>query len=162
MPDLDRIGEAVIHAFDVRGRFFHTEYFRLYEDKKGLGKKGDIVGLEVNMRPPGGFTPDMMNFANDINVYDIYAQMAMFNSVTYNQERPYFCFYIGRRDGMKYANDDAAMYAKYGNNIVMHSRMPELFSAAMGNEFYVARFADKEDGMKFMQDVYEKVKEVNE
>lgn len=160
--DLDRIGEAVIHAFDVRGRFFHTEYFRLYEDKKGLGKKGDIVGLEVNMRPPGGFTPDMMNFANDINVYDIYAQMAMFNSVTYNQERPYFCFYIGRRDGMKYANDDAAMYAKYGNNIVMHSRMPELFSAAMGNEFYVARFADKEDGMKFMQDVYEKVKEVNE
>lgn len=104
----------------------------------------------------------MMNFANDINVYDIYAQMAMFNSVTYNQERPYFCFYIGRRDGMKYANDDAAMYAKYGNNIVMHSRMPELFSAAMGNEFYVARFADKEDGMKFMQDVYEKVKEVNE
>ena len=160
--DLDRIGEAVIHAFDVRGRFFHTEYFRLYEDKKGLGKKGDIVGLEVNMRPPGGYTPDMMNFANDINVYDIYAQMAMFNSVTYNQERPYSCFYVGRRDGLEYANDDATLYAKYDNNIVMHSRMPELFSAAMGNEFYVTRFADKEDGMKFVQDVYEKVKEVNE
>ena len=159
--DLKAAGRATVRSFGVKNRFVHFEFFRLNSDQH-IGKAGDVVALEVNMCPCGGITPDMMNFANDINVYDIYAQMAMFNSVTYNQERPYFCFYIGRRDGMKYANDDAAMYAKYGNNIVMHSRMPELFSAAMGNEFYVARFADKEDGMKFMQDVYEKVKEVNE
>ena len=83
----------------------------------------------------------------------------MFNSVEYNKERPYSCFYVGRRDGQNYANGDAEIYAKYESNVVMHSRMPELFSAAMGNEFYVARFADKEDGMKFVHDVYEKVKE---
>ena len=69
--DLDDKGTRVIKAFNIRGRFFHTEYFRLTEDKPGLGKKGGLVGLEVNMRPPGGYTPDMMNFANDINVYNI-------------------------------------------------------------------------------------------
>ena len=96
--DLVEIGTRVIKAFDIRGRFFHTEYFRLYEDKEGLGKKGDLVGLEVNMRPPGGYTPDMMNYANDINVYLIYANMAMYNEGLYKTDRPYHCVYVGRRD----------------------------------------------------------------
>ena len=42
-------------AFNTRSRFFHFEFFRLNEDKEGVGKKGDILGLEVNMRPPGAF-----------------------------------------------------------------------------------------------------------
>ena len=96
--DLDKMGSAVIKAFAIKGRFFHTEYFRLEEDKPGLGKKGDLVGLEVNMRPPGGYTPDMMNFANDINVYRIYANMAMYNEGLYQTDRPYYCVYTGKRD----------------------------------------------------------------
>ena len=28
-----------------------------------MGKKGDVVALEVNMRPCGGFTPDMIDYA---------------------------------------------------------------------------------------------------
>lgn len=158
--DLDEIGSKVIHAFDVRGRFFHTEYFRLYEDKPGLGKKGDIVGLEVNMRPPGGYTPDMMDFANDINVYEIYAEMAMYNEESYSHERPYYCVYVGRRDGQHYANDDSIIYENYGNDIVMHGRMPELLSDAMGNEFYIARFTEKDEMMDFVHYVYKKQSEV--
>lgn len=154
--DLDEIGTKVIHAFDVRGRFFHTEYFRLYEDKPGLGKKGDIIGLEVNMRPPGGYTPDMMDFANDINVYEIYAEMAMYNEESYSHERPYYCVYVGRRDGQHYANEDSIIYEKYGNDIVMHGRMPELLSDAMGNEFYIARFTEKDEMTEFVHYVYEK------
>jgi hypothetical protein len=34
----------------------------------GLGKVGDYAGLEVNMRPPGGYTPDMINFAHSADV----------------------------------------------------------------------------------------------
>jgi len=66
--DLRDVGRRTIKAFDSNSRFFHCEFFRLNADKEGLGKKGDIFGLEVNMRPPGGYSPDMMNFANDINV----------------------------------------------------------------------------------------------
>ena len=59
--DLNQMGERLIHAFNLRSRFFHTEYFRMTEDKEGLGKKGDLIGLEVNMRPPGGYMTDMIN-----------------------------------------------------------------------------------------------------
>ena len=154
--DLDKMGSAVIKAFDIRGRFFHTEYFRLSEDKPGLGKKGGLVGLEVNMRPPGGYTPDMMNFANDINVYSIYANMAMFNHGIYETTRPYYCVYVGKRDGLDYKNSDAAIYAKYGSNICMHERMPEILGKAMGNYMFIARFRDKKSMNEFAAFVYAK------
>lgn len=158
--DLDKTGSAVIKAFNIRGRFFHTEYFRLSEDKPGLGKKGGLVGLEVNMRPPGGYTPDMMNFANDINVYSIYANMAMFNHGIYETTRPYYCAYVGKRDGLDYKNNDAAIYARYGSNICMHERMPEILGKAMGNDMYIARFRDMKSLNEFAAFVYEKNKPV--
>lgn len=158
--DLEEMGTKVIKAFDVRGRFFHTEYFRLYEDKEGLGKKGDLVGLEVNMRPPGGYSPDMMNYANDINVYLIYANMAMYNEGLYTTDRPYHCVYVGRRDKYAelYVNNSTAVYSKYGQAIVMHERMPELLGSAMGNEFYIARFKTKKEVKEFVNFVYKKEK----
>ena len=73
--DLKDAGRRTIKAFACNSRFFHCEFFILNEDKEGLGKKGEVFGLEVNMRPPGGFSPDMMNYANDINVYQIWANM---------------------------------------------------------------------------------------
>ncbi len=158
--DLDKMGSAVIKAFNIRGRFFHTEYFRLSEDKPGLGKKGGLVGLEVNMRPPGGYTPDMMNFANDINVYSIYANMAMFNHGIYETTRPYYCVYVGKRDGLDYKNSDAAIYAKYGSNICMHERMPDILGKAMGNDMFIARFRDMKSLNEFAAFVYEKNKPV--
>ncbi len=154
--DLDRMGSAVIAAFDIRARFFHTEYFRLTEDKKGLGNKGDLVGLEVNMRPPGGYTPDMMNFANDINVYRIYANMAMFNQGLYETERPYFCVYTGKRDYIAYQNTNTDIYRKYGQAICMHERMPSILGVAMGDEAYIARFRTEKEVFEFMQFVYER------
>lgn len=156
--DLEEMGTKVIHAFNIKGRFFHTEYFRLSEDKPGLGKKGSLVGLEVNMRPPGGYTPDMMDFANDINVYLVYANMCMFNESLYKTSRPYFCVYAGRRDKYTYVNDSAAMYKKYGQRICMHERMPELLSSAMGNEFFIAKFETEKEMKEFTDFVYSKVK----
>ena len=158
--DLVEMGTRVIKAFDIRGRFFHTEYFRLYENKEGLGKKGDLVGLEVNMRPPGGYTPDMMNYANDINVYLIYANMAMYNEGLYKTDRPYHCVYVGRRDKYNgiYTNGSTSIFSKYGQSIVMHERMPDLLSSAMGNEFYIARFKTKKEVKDFVNFVYKKDK----
>ncbi len=157
--DLDKAGTAVIKAFNIRGRFFHTEYFRLSEDKEGLGKKGDVVGLEVNMRPPGGYTPDMMNFANNINVYAIYARMAMYNSTDYKTDRPYSCVYCARRDGLVYEHNAASIFSRYGKNICIHDRMAELLAEAMGNEFYVARFETDEECREFIKFVLEKAKD---
>lgn len=157
--DLEELGTRVIAAFDIKGRFFHTEYFRLTEDKPGLGVKGGLVGLEVNMRPPGGYTPDMMNYANDIDIYKIYANMAMTNTNTYLSKRPYDCIYTGKRDKFSYQNNAAAVFNKYAKNIMMHDRMPQLLGDAMGNEFYIARFATEEECKQFASFVYAKIEE---
>lgn len=154
--DLDKMGTAVIKSFGIKGRFFHTEYFRLTEDKKGLGKKGDLVGLEVNMRPPGGYTPDMMNYANDINVYAIYANMAMFNAAPEESDRPYSCVFSGRRDHLSYKYSASDVYAKYGQKLVMHGRMPELLGEAMGNEFFMARFKTEKEVKAFLKYIFQK------
>ncbi|VEH38109.1 Phosphoribosylamine--glycine ligase [Fusobacterium varium] len=37
--DLKEAGRKVVQAFDTNSRFFHCEFFRLLNDKKGLGKK---------------------------------------------------------------------------------------------------------------------------
>lgn len=59
--DVRKAGRATVKSFGVRSRFVHFEFFRLTEDQPSMGKKGDVVALEVNMRPCGGFSPDMMN-----------------------------------------------------------------------------------------------------
>ena len=154
--DLVKMGTAVIQAFNIRGRFFHTEYFRLSEDKKGLGHKGDLVGLEVNMRPPGGYTPDMMDFANDVNVYMIYANMCMFNEIQYSTSRPYFCTYTGMRHIASYKHSSMEVYKKYGQAICMHERMPQILTSAMGDDFYIAKFKTEKEVKEFAKFVYEK------
>ena len=59
----------------MRNRFVHEEFFRLTSDRPGLGRRGDYVGLEVNMRPAGGNTVDMYNYARDAVAYQIYADV---------------------------------------------------------------------------------------
>ena len=69
LPEDMRIaGRNTVKAFGVKNRFVHFEFFRLLEDHEGLGKKGEVMALEVNMRPCGGFTPDMINFAHSTDV----------------------------------------------------------------------------------------------
>ena len=72
--DLDAAGRATVKGFGLKRHFFHFEFFRLDEDKPGLGRKGEILGLEVNLRAPGGYIPDKMNFAHNVDVYRIWAE----------------------------------------------------------------------------------------
>ena len=154
--DLKKIGTAVVKTFKPRSRFFHCEYFRLKEDKEGVGKKGDIFGLEVNMRPPGGYTPDMMNYANDIDVYQIYAQMVMGNVQPYNQTRPYTCTYAARRNGVHYVHSHEEIMQKYQGHICMHEQMPAILAVAMGDDMYTARFKTEEEVLEFCSYVLQK------
>jgi len=149
--DLKLAGRACVKAFYTAGRCFHMEFFRLLEDKKGLGKKGDIIGLEVNHRTPGGYTPDMMNFANDIDVYQIYADMIVDGHSEYSQERPYHCVYCGRRDGLTYSHSHEEVVQKYQFDLVMCERMPDILSGAMGNFTYTARFKTMEEVNAFVE-----------
>ena len=78
--DIRKAGRATLKSFGVKSRFVHFEFFRLNKDMKGLGKKNDVVALEVNMRPSGGISPSMMNYAHSTSVYKIYADMIAYDS----------------------------------------------------------------------------------
>lgn len=155
--DLKDAGRRTIKAFDSNSRFFHCEFFVLNEDKEGLGKKGDIFGLEVNMRPPGGYSPDMMNYANDIDVYQIWANMVCYDKGYFDPEqRPYTCVYASRRKNGSYEYSHDDIFAKYGQNILMFEVMPEVLAGAMGDLAYMARFTTEEEALAYVEYVSKK------
>ncbi len=157
MPDdLREAGRATVEAFGVKRRFVHLEFFRLTEAKKGLGKKGAIVGLEVNMRPAGGYTPDMMNFAHSTDVYQIWADMVTTDKRLLPDSGDHgFCIYAGRRDCHEYVHTHDEVMERYGADIVMQEEMPPMMRPQMGNYMYTARLRTEEDAKAFIHFVQE-------
>ncbi len=153
LPDDTRAaGRATVKSFGVKSRFVHLEFFRLYQDQEGLGKKGDVIALEVNMRPCGGFTPDMINFANSTNVYKIWADMIAYGSTMYPVGEHFYCAFAGRRDGKNFVLSHEQLLEKYADNMKMVERIPDALAGAMGNQMYVANFSTKEEMDAFYED----------
>ena len=148
--DVVEAGVKTLKAFDVKNRFFHLEFFRLNVDHPSLGPKGTVVALEANMRPAGGYTPDLINFANSVNCYNIYAQ-----SIAYDENREfmnYDKFYaaaISRRDELHYEHEFKEVLKKYKNNICFYGRYPKAISDDMGNDFIFAKFKTFDEMLEF-------------
>jgi len=151
--DTRRAGRATVKSFGVRSRFIHFEFFRLTQDQEGMGKKGDIVALEVNMRPCGGFTPDMINYAHSTNVYKIWADMIAFNRSTLPVGEHAYCAFAGLRDGKDFVMSHEDIMEKYGSHMKMVERIPDVLSGAMGNQMYVATFKTKKELNQFYKDL---------
>ena len=151
--DVRTAGRATVKSFGVKSRFVHFEFFRLLKDHDGMGKKGDVVALEVNMRPCGGFSPDMMNYANSTNVYKIWADMIAFDHSTLPDGKHAYCAYAGRRDGKYFVLSHEEILEKYGDNLKMVDRIPDVLSGAMGNQMYVAVFNTKKEMDSFYKNV---------
>ena len=150
--DTRAAGRATVKSFGVRSRFVHFEFFRLTQDQPGMGKKGDVVALEVNMRPCGGFSPDMMNYANSTDVYKIWADMIAFDHSTKPEGVHQFCAFAGRRDGKNFRMSHEQLLQKYARQMRMVTRIPDALSGAMGNQMYVAVFPTKEEMDAFYAD----------
>ena len=151
--DTRKIGRATVKSFGVKSRFVHFEFFRLLEDHEGIGKKGTLMALEVNMRPCGGFTPDMINFAHSTNVYKIWADMIAFDKSTMPVGESSFCAFAGRRDGKPFKYSHEEIMKKYGKQMKMVDRLPDVLAAAMGNQMYIATFPDKRQLNRFYSDI---------
>ena len=151
--DIEEVGQKVVKAFDTRSRFFHFEFFRLDDDKEGLGKKGDLVGLEVNMRAPGAYMPDMMNFSYESDVYTIWADMVIYDKCFLTLKQQYLVAYIGRRDSIDYLYNEEQLRNKFKDEIVLDVEVPEVLSAAMGNHVFMIR-SDNQNNLDYMIDEF--------
>jgi hypothetical protein len=133
-PELRKAGLATLKAFDVRERFFHFEFF-MYDD-------GSVRPMEVNMRPPGGFTVDMWNYANDFDAYRVWAEMIVHGSKPRINDWKYFVNYVGRKDHIGYRMNYDEVRHTFRDMLVMEARMPDAFSRALGNHFFLVRHTD--------------------
>lgn len=157
MPaNLRELGRRTVKTFGVSNRFVHLEFFRLDRDREGLGSKGDFVALEVNMRPAGGYTPDMINFAHSTDVYKIWADMVTYGESHTPIGQQYYCAFASRRDIYQYVHTHEDVLREYGSKIVMCERMPELFKDAMGQQMYTVRLDTYEQVEQFVAYVHQK------
>lgn len=169
MPDtLRQLGRRTVEAFGVKSRFVHLEFFRLDRDRYGLGQKGDFVALEVNMRPAGGYTPDMINFAHSTDIYRIWADMVIYdrshtasashhdagNALSLPWTEQYYCAFASRRDIYQYAHTTDEVREKYRDQLVMCERMPEILSGAMGQQMFTVRLKTLQEVNDFVQYVH--------
>ncbi|MEK6743121.1 MAG: ATP-grasp domain-containing protein [Nitrospirota bacterium] len=148
--DLEATGRSAVRAFDVRERFFHIEFFQTRKDNR-------IVALEVNMRPPGGFTTDMFNYANDINIYQEWANVVVLNRFQAKYDRKYHCCYIGRKSNKRYVRTHEAVVKELGPLLVFHTPVSGVFRSAIGDYGYLARSANMDDIRKAIAVVHETV-----
>ena len=153
--DVEKAGKAVLKAFGVTSRCFHLEFFRLTRAKKGLGKKGDIVALEVNMRPAGGFTPDMLNFSQSTDMYQIYADMVAFDEIRHEHNGPKsYCIYAGRRDENRYRLSLSQLEEYAGEHARLFTRMPDALAGTMGNQVAIACFNTMKEVDAFVKEAF--------
>ena len=149
---LRELGRKTVKAFGVDRRFVHLEFFRLTKARKGLGKIGDFAALEVNMRPAGGYTPDMMDFAHSTDVYQIYADMVAFDARKVPESGEHFyCVYASRKDGHNYARTHEEIMARYGDRMMMQEEMPPMNWPQMGRYMYTARLQTFEEAQEFIR-----------
>ncbi len=129
--DVQEVGRAMARAFDLRERPFHFEIFRTAD--------GRLVPLEVNMRPPGGWTVDMFNYANDFDLYREWANVIVHGRFDAIITRPYNVLYACRRDIRMYAMSHDDVMREFGHLIVQSARMERVIATAMGDYGYVLR-----------------------
>lgn len=123
--DLQAAGRKIIRTYKIRERFFHLEFFR----RPG----GGLTALEVNMRPPGGMSTDLWNYANDIDIYQEYANLVVKDSFTAKVTRPYHAAYIGRRSFRSYRRPLEEILASCCGEVLMHMPISGVFAPALGD-----------------------------
>ena len=152
--DLRAMGRAALGAFGVRKRFVHFEFFRLNSDQR-IGKAGDITALEVNMRPSGGISPSMMNYANSTDVYQVWADMIAFDSTMKGTGERQICVFAGRRDARSYVMSREEVLRDYAEHIREEGRVDPALATDMGDYMFIACFATLDEVNAFLRRVLE-------
>ncbi len=143
--DILDLGRQVVQAFQIKERFFHIEFFR-------VKKTGKLLALELNCRPPGGASVDMLNYAYDIDVYKAYAQVVTQNQCSLEMGPGYYTGYLARHDQLAYQLSQQDLEAKYGPAIVEIKRNPQMVVKVMGDTGYVVRTQTLDELVAIVED----------
>ena len=128
-PLLQQHGRRIVQHFGVKERFFHIEFFET--------EAGKYQALEINVRPPGGYSMDMMNYSADIDLYRVWARLLVLNENQLSYELKYHVAHVGRREGARYRLSHEQIISQPPVKFVHHPPMPQLWRAVMGDQVYL-------------------------
>ena len=136
--DLLDYGLRVVEAFQLKERFFHIEFFRTGE--------GKLIVMEVNVRPPGGWSMDLFNIATERDLYLTYAQLVTGQPTEPINLTPYHVAYAGLKqgEGVHHVHSQEEILTRYGHLVIHHGPIDSIFAPAIGNYAYVLRAEELE------------------
>ncbi|MEJ2594018.1 MAG: ATP-grasp domain-containing protein [bacterium] len=136
--DIRKVGSKVVKAFGLGERFFHLELFRSKES-------GEIMALEINMRPPGAWMTDAINYSYDMDVYLEWARMVVQGTVEGPFRGKYYTAYASRKTNRNYLHSHERIMDQFNGRIVKHAPIEPVFSKGMGNHGYQFRSESLEE-----------------
>ena len=114
------------------------------------------MALEVNMRPAGGYTPDMMDYGHSTDVYQIWADMITADKrLLPPSGQDHWCVYASRKDSRTYRHSHEDILQKYGSRMTMCERMPQIMWATMGCQMYMIHAYSEQEVQEFIEFVQE-------
>ncbi len=135
-PNLEELGRKAVAAFNVRERFFHIEWFRTQKNPT------KYCFLEINVRPPGLYTIDMMNFSADIDLYETWAASFHECYPHINAKLKYSIGFAGRRVNEHHKHSHDEIMSQFSDCMVMAEPVPGAYADAMGEFFYLVKHKD--------------------
>jgi tRNA(Leu) C34 or U34 (ribose-2'-O)-methylase TrmL len=142
LPEVEKkirdAGRNILKSFDVREKFFHIELFKRRHD-------GEIIALEVNMRPPGAWMTDAINYSHDTNIYKRWAEMVLERPPVPQETGKNFTGYASRKNHKEYQYTHNDILEKFGDKILCFNTIEKVFSRAMGDFAYQFRTTTYED-----------------
>ncbi|SHI63100.1 hypothetical protein [Propionispora hippei] len=134
--DLAKTAAKLLAATNAAGRFFHIRFSR--------NEKNKLFVEELLLFPGNGFMPDIFNFANDINVYQEWANMVQGDQFSSDITRKFHCAYIARSAGKDYAHKEEEIRAAYDRLLV--ATFPQCGTEHQaGSSVFLARSEDQEE-----------------
>lgn len=132
-PRLEELGRRAVAAFRIRERFFHIEFFV---------DGGECRALEINVRPPGGMSIDMMNWSCEADLYRVWADLLVRGEGHFRYERLFNVAHVARRARYRYRRPHEEVLRELGPMLCAHLEFPKVFSTAMGDYVYFLRHPD--------------------
>lgn len=146
-PALDEVGLRAAAAFGLRERFFHLEFFERPD--------GSYEALEINVRPPGGFSTDMMNWSCDMDLYAMWARLLTGQRVEpFVPARRSIVAHIARRRHREYELPHGALVERLGGALMDFRELSPPVSDAMGELVYLVRFGAEGDFRAAARDIF--------
>jgi biotin carboxylase len=122
-PELEagrKLGAAVLRALEFRDGFTHMEWYRKAD--------GEAVFGEIAARPPGARTVDLMNFANDLDLFRGWAEAVCNGRLSQPVERKYNAASIFKRaqgqGRIQRIEGLGRLMSEYGEHIVVVDLLP--------------------------------------